>query len=72
MGKEGENDMTEYEKTVALWQEKSITNDAELAEALHAQCISFAYNSGKMRYVTYDGDINCDNLDIRQHSINQH
>ena len=48
MGKEGENDMTEYEKTVALWQEKSITNDAELAEALHAQCISFAYNSGKI------------------------
>lgn len=27
--------MTEYEKAVALWKEKNITNDAELAQALN-------------------------------------
>ena len=41
--------MTQYEKAVALWQQKNITNDAELAEALHSYSIAFAYHSGKSR-----------------------
>ena len=40
--------MTQYEKAVALWQQKNITNDAELAEALHSYSIAFAYHSGKI------------------------
>lgn len=34
--------MTQYEKAVALWRQKNITNDAELAEALHSYSIAFA------------------------------
>lgn len=40
--------MTNYEKALALWQEKDITTDAELAEALNCHSIAFAYHSGKL------------------------
>lgn len=40
--------MTLYEKAVRLWQQKNITTDAELAEALNGHSIAFAYNSGKI------------------------
>lgn len=40
--------MTNYEKAVALWQQKKITTDAELAEALNGHRIAFAYHSGKI------------------------
>ena len=40
--------MSQYEKAVALWREKNIHTDAELAEALNAHGILFAYHSGKM------------------------
>ena len=40
--------MTEYEKAVALWQQKKITTDAELAEAMNGYRIAFAYHSGRI------------------------
>ena len=40
--------MTDYEKAIALWQQKNITTDAALSEALNGQRISFAYHSGKI------------------------
>ena len=40
--------MTNYEKAIALWQQKNITTDAELSEALNGHSISFAYHSGKI------------------------
>ena len=40
--------MTNYEKAVALWQRRDITNDAELAEALNGHSVAFAYHSGKI------------------------
>ena len=40
--------MTDYEDALALWQEKNITTDAELAEALNSHSIAFAYHSGKI------------------------
>ena len=40
--------MTNYEKAVSLWQQKNITSDAELAEALNGHSIAFAYHSGKI------------------------
>lgn len=40
--------MTDYEKVVALWQDKNITTDAELAEVLNGHSIAFAYHSGKI------------------------
>ncbi len=40
--------MTRYEQAVALWQRRSIRNDAELAEALNGHGIAFAYHSGKL------------------------
>jgi Fic family protein len=40
--------MDGYEKAVALWQDKAVTNDAELAEALNGHSISFAYHSGRL------------------------
>ena len=48
--------MTNYEKAVALWKRKNITNDAELAEALNGHSISFAYHSGKIENdnITYN------------------
>lgn len=47
--------MTNYEKAVALWQQRNITNDAELAEALNGHSIAFAYHSGKIEneQITY-------------------
>lgn len=47
--------MTNYEKAVALWQQRGITNDAELAEALNGHSIAFAYHSGKIEndQITY-------------------
>ena len=47
--------MTNYEKAVRLWQQRGITTDAELAEALNGHSIAFAYNSGKIENenVTY-------------------
>ncbi len=40
--------MTDYEKAVALWQQKKITTDAELAEVLNGHSIAFAYHSGRI------------------------
>lgn len=40
--------MTDYEKAVVWWQQKNITTDAELAEALNGHSIAFAYHSGKI------------------------
>lgn len=47
--------MTDYEKAVALWQNRNISTDAELAEALNGHSISFAYHSGRIENdkVTY-------------------
>lgn len=38
-----------YEKRLKLWRRKYITTDAELAEALNAVGITFAYHSGKIK-----------------------
>ena len=48
--------MTNYEKSVALWQQKNITTDAELFEALNGHSIAFAYHSGKIENdnITYN------------------
>ena len=40
--------MDNYDKAVALWRSKNITDDAELSEALNGHSIAFAYNSGKI------------------------
>lgn len=47
--------MTNYEKAVALWKKRKISNDAELAEALNGHSIAFAYHSGKIEneQITY-------------------
>ena len=47
--------MEHYEKAVAIWKQKRITNDAELAEALNGHSIAFAYHSGKLEneQITY-------------------
>ncbi len=47
--------MENYVKAVELWQNKKITTDAELAEALNGHSIAFAYHSGKIENdkVTY-------------------
>ena len=47
--------MTQYERAVALWQQRKIKNDAELAEALNSHSIAFAYHSGKIEndQITY-------------------
>ena len=37
-----------YEKVLELWRRKNITTDAELADALNAFSIAFAYHSGKI------------------------
>ena len=39
--------MTRYEKALTLWQQKNITTDAELAEALNGHRIAFAYHSAR-------------------------
>ena len=48
--------MTNYEKALALWKKKKITNDAELAEALNGYSVAFAYHSGKIENenITYN------------------
>lgn len=48
--------MSNYEKAVALWQRKKISNDAELAEAMNGHAIAFAYHSGKIENdnITYN------------------
>ena len=48
--------MNNYEKAVALWKRRNITNDAELAEALNGHSIAFAYHSGKIENdrITYN------------------
>ena len=40
--------MENYEKAVALWQQRGIKDDAELAEALNGHSIAFAYHSGRL------------------------
>ena len=47
--------MTDYEKALTLWQQKHITTDAQLAEALNGHSIAFAYHSGRLENenVTY-------------------
>ena len=47
--------MENYVKAVELWQNKKITTDAELAEALNGHSVAFAYHSGKIENdkVTY-------------------
>lgn len=40
--------MNPYEAILAAWQKKQIETDAQLAEALNGQGISFAYHSGKI------------------------
>lgn len=48
--------MTDYEKAVAIWQSKNITDDAELAEALSGIRVASAYHSGKIENenITYN------------------
>ena len=48
--------MTDYDSIIRFWQEKNISNDAELSEALNGQSVLFAYNSGKIENdnVTYN------------------
>ncbi len=48
--------MTQYEKTLAMWQGKQIATAAELAEALNGHSIAFAYHSGKIEnaQITYN------------------
>ena len=47
--------MAEYDKVLAFWQDKKITNDADLSEVLNGHSILFAYHSGKIEndLVTY-------------------
>ena len=48
--------MTNYDSIIRFWQEKNISNDVELSEALNGQSVLFAYNSGKIENdnVTYN------------------
>lgn len=48
--------MDRYEKALALWRQKQIKTDAELAEALNGYSISFAYHSGNLEneHITYN------------------
>ena len=47
--------MKDYEAAVLLWQQRKIKTDAQLAEALHAHSVAFAYHSGKIEnaQITY-------------------
>lgn len=47
--------MDRYEAALALWRNKQVKTDAELAEALNGHSVSFAYHSGKLENdrVTY-------------------
>lgn len=53
---EGITTMSSYDTAVALWQNRQIQNDAELAEALSAYSVNFAYHSGKIENpkITYN------------------
>ena len=48
--------MEPYEKALALWRNKHIKTDAELAEALNVTSVSFAYHSGNLENdrITYN------------------
>ena len=48
--------MTAYEKTLAYWQSRKLSTDAQLAEALNGHRIAFAYHSGKIENdkITYN------------------
>ena len=48
--------MEQYNIAIALWANKHIQTDAELAEALNGHSISFAYHSGKLEndQITYN------------------
>lgn len=48
--------MTHYDRAIALWHQKKITTDSELAEALNGHSIAFAYHSGRIEneLVTYN------------------
>ena len=49
-------DSTElYDRIIALWQQKNIKSDAQLAEVLNSHSIAFAYHSGKIEneHITY-------------------
>ena len=48
--------MTPYEKAVALWRQKHIQTDAELAEAMNGHSIAYAYHSGRIEneLITYN------------------
>ena len=56
--------MTNYEKAITLWQQKNITNDAELAEALNGYSVAFAYHSCRIENdnITYN-----DTMEIYEH-----
>ncbi len=47
--------MDRYERALALWQQKKICTEAQLAEAMNGHSIAFAYHSGKIENenVTY-------------------
>ena len=40
--------MERYEAVLALWRQKEVKTDAELAEALNGHSVLFAYHSGKL------------------------
>lgn len=40
--------MDQYAEVLALWRQKQVKTDAELAEALNGHSVSFAYHSGKL------------------------
>ena len=40
--------MTRYQKALTLWQNKKVTTEAHLAEALNSHRIAFAFHSGKI------------------------
>ena len=48
--------MEPYEKALALWRNKHIKTDAELAEVLNGTSVSFAYHSGNLENdrITYN------------------
>lgn len=48
--------MDRYEEVLALWRRKQVKTDAELAEALNGQGISYAYHSGRLEneHITYN------------------
>ena len=48
--------MDRYEIALSLWQRRQVKTDAELAEALNGQSVSFAYHSGNLEndHVTYN------------------